>query len=68
MGHLCGTTCKRKNGEPCDTCRFTGGGRRVVILDAVPLRTGLKRPHTVKAECDVIGWFTAQWQAALVEA
>lgn len=28
MGHLCGATCKRKTGQPCDTCRVNGGGRR----------------------------------------
>ena len=26
MGHNCGTTCKRKTGERCDTCRLPGGG------------------------------------------
>ena len=52
MGHLCGTTCKRKNGEPCDTCRFTGGGRRVVILDAngKPIKPAGKRPHATPHE------------------
>ncbi len=33
MGHLCGSTCKRKTGQPCRTCR-TPGGARVVQLDA----------------------------------
>ena len=33
MGHLCGANCKRKTGQPCQTCR-TSGGARVVQLDA----------------------------------
>ena len=33
MGHLCGSTCRRKTGQPCRTCR-TSGGARVVQLDA----------------------------------
>ena len=33
MGHLCGSTCQRKTGQPCQTCR-TPGGARVVQLDA----------------------------------
>ena len=33
MGHLCGSTCKRKTGQPCRTCR-TSGGARIVQLDA----------------------------------
>ena len=31
MGHLCGTTCKRKVGEGCDTCRTSGKGRKSSI-------------------------------------
>ena len=26
MGHKCGSTCKRKTGEACETCRLPGGG------------------------------------------
>ena len=33
MGHLCGSTCKRKTGQPCQTCRKSGGAR-VVEIDA----------------------------------
>ena len=33
MGHLCGSTCKRKTGQPCQTCR-TSGGARLVQIDA----------------------------------
>ena len=33
MGHLCGASCKRKIGQPCQTCR-TSGGPRLVQLDA----------------------------------
>ena len=33
MGHLCGSTCKRKTGQPCQTCRSSGKAR-VVQLDA----------------------------------
>ena len=33
MGHLCRGNCKRKTGQPCQTCR-TSGGARVVQLDA----------------------------------
>lgn len=25
MGHNCGSTCKRKNGQSCDTCQTSGG-------------------------------------------
>ena len=33
MGHLCGSTCKRKTGQPCRTCR-TAGGVLMVQIDA----------------------------------
>ena len=33
MGHLCGSTCRRKTGQPCRTCR-TSGGPQLVQLDA----------------------------------
>ena len=33
MGHLCGSSCKRKTGERCDTCR-TGGRSNVLTIDA----------------------------------
>ena len=32
MGHLCRGNCKRKTGQPCQTCR-TSGGARLVQLD-----------------------------------
>ena len=39
MGHLCGSTCKRKTGKACQTCR-TAGKPTVVQLDAngTPIR------------------------------
>ncbi len=33
MGHLCGSSCKRKSGLACETCRTSGKGKRVIILD-----------------------------------
>ena len=33
MGHLCGSTCKRKTGQRCEPCRRPGGSR-VAVLDA----------------------------------
>lgn len=33
MGHMCGSTCKRKTGQRCETCRRSGGSR-VAVLDA----------------------------------
>ena len=33
MGHLCGSICKRKTGQRCETCRI-GGGPRLAVLDA----------------------------------
>ena len=53
MGHNCGTTCKRKTGERCDTCRVGGGRRaRVVIVDAngKPVKPEGKRPHATPHE------------------
>ena len=52
MGHLCGSTCKRKTGERCDTCRSGGGGARVVMLDAngKPIKAEGKRPHATPHE------------------
>ena len=32
MSHRCGTTCKRKTGTPCSTCRVNGGGRSADIV------------------------------------
>ena len=32
MGHMCGSTCKRKTGQRCETCRRSGG-QRVAVLD-----------------------------------
>ena len=59
MGHLCGSTCKRKTGKACQTCR-TPGGAQVVRLDAngkpVNPPTGKYRqanPHKMGAAADM---------------
>ena len=51
MGHLCGSSCKRKTGQSCDTCR-TSGKARVAILDAngKPVKPEGKRPHATPHE------------------
>ena len=51
MGHLCGSGCKRKTGERCQTCRV-GGGPRFVQLDArgKPVKPEGKHPHATPHE------------------
>ena len=51
MGHLCGSTCKRKHGIACQTCR-TAGKAGVAILDAkgAPVKPAGKRPHATPHE------------------
>ena len=51
MGHLCGSNCKRKTGERCQTCRI-GGGPRVALLDArgKPIKPEGKHPHATPHE------------------
>ena len=51
MGHLCGTTCKRKTGTACEPCR-RGGKARVAVLDAngKPVKPEGKRPHATPHE------------------
>ena len=51
MGHLCGSTCKRKRGIACQTCR-TAGKARVAVLDAkgAPVKPAGKRPHATPHE------------------
>ena len=52
MGHNCGSTCKRKTGERCDTCRSGAGGKRVAILDAngKPIKPEGKHAHATPHE------------------
>ena len=52
MGHLCGSNCKRKTGERCQTCRVGGGGPRVALLDAngKPVKPEGKHPHATPHE------------------
>ena len=47
MGHLCGSTCKRKTGEHCTTCRV-GGGQTVLTID--PSNPGKRRQHATPIE------------------
>ena len=47
MGHLCGSTCKRKTGEHCTTCRV-GGGQTVLTID--PSNPGKRRQHAKPIE------------------
>ena len=51
MGHLCGSTCKRKTRQRCQTCRI-GVGPRVAVLDArgKPVKPEGKRPHATPHE------------------
>ena len=51
MGHLCGSTCKRKTGQSCDTCR-TAGKARVVVLDDTgkPIKPAGPHPHATAHE------------------
>lgn len=39
MGHECGSTCKRKTGQRCNTCR-RGGGKRRAYVHATPQQVG----------------------------
>ena len=45
MGHLCGSTCKQKTRQPCQTCRTSGGGPRLVQLDANGKQVKPPGPH-----------------------
>ena len=51
MGHLCGSTCKRKHGIACRTC-WTAGKARVAAVDAkgTPVKPADKRPHATPHE------------------
>lgn len=51
MGHNCGSTCKRKTGIACATCR-TAGHLRVALLDETgqPIKPDYKRPHATPHE------------------
>ena len=51
MGHLCGSTCKRKTGKACQTCR-TAGAARVAALDAKgkPVKPDGKHPQATPHE------------------
>ena len=48
MSHNCGTTCKRKTGERCETCRRPGSGHRVITLD--PANPEQHRRHATPVE------------------
>lgn len=41
MGHNCGSTCKRKTGERCETCRRGGAGGNARRKHATPQQIGL---------------------------
>ena len=47
MSHNCGTSCKRKTGERCDTCRV-GGGHVVLTID--PASKKERREHATPIE------------------
>ena len=51
MWHLSGSTCKRKTGTACATCR-TVGKSRVAVLDAngKPVKPAGKRLHAIPHE------------------
>ena len=51
MGHLCGSTCKRKTGKACRTCR-TAGSARVAVLDdkGAPVKPDGKHPQATPHE------------------
>ena len=42
MGHRCGSGCKRKTGERCETCRRPGGGQATALT---PTTQTAKREH-----------------------
>ena len=51
MGHLCGSTCKRKTGGVCAPCRRPGKGRVAVLDDkGKPVKPAGKRPHATPHE------------------
>ena len=51
MGHLCGSTCKRKTGTVCATYR-TGGNARVIAVDDndKPVKPDGRRLHATPHE------------------
>ena len=48
MSHNCGSTCKRKTGERCETCRRPGGGHQVLTIG--PTSTEKRRQHATPIE------------------
>ncbi len=48
MGHLCGSTCKRKTGDRCETCRRPGGEYKVLTID--PSKKETRRQHATPVE------------------
>ena len=48
---MCGSTCKRKTGQPCQTCRTSGGARLVPIDDrGKQVKLDVKHPHATPHE------------------
>ena len=51
MGHLCGSTCKRKKGIACQTCRMAGKPTAVKLDDkGAPVKPAGKRLHATPHE------------------
>ena len=52
MSRRCGSTCKRKTGERCDTCRRPGGGHQVLTID--PNNPEKRRQHATPIEIGAV--------------